>query len=83
MNLETWDASLGISLAVYVILKKSMGWQRADLLVEPSLLVCILREEGVFSAGFCYRGYASFLTLSLPVLLWHCLKHGAGDTLHP
>lgn len=33
-----------------------MGWQWADLSNEPSLLVCILMEEGVFSPGFCYRG---------------------------
>lgn len=59
VNLESWDVSLRSSLAAYVILKKSVDWQRADLCVEPSLRVCTLREERVFSLGFYYCGYVS------------------------
>lgn len=49
VNWESWDASLRSSPPAYVILKKPADWQRADLWVEPSLRVCTLREERVFS----------------------------------
>lgn len=75
-------------LAMYMTLEKLMGWQWADLSNEPSLLVCILMEEGVFSPGFCYRGCFQLFTgkshrqssLAVLVLLQHCMKHGAGGT---